>query len=245
MNKNMQETKTNEQETQEAIQVLPKLRPKMHVLCEELLKGTGQIEAHKIAGFKGKNDQCRAVRMNYILKDTKAQEYLRIRTTQIQAKINEITDATVIKTVQEIARIGYCDPKNIFDADGNMLEVPKIDENTRRAIASVEVETRTTKAGEEIKTQRLKFWNKNDALQKIGVYLGILVERKDIRSTKTTVETLDLSKVTNDDLAELSNRLKKVQALSGKSVSPVEKEHITALVKTEQKEQLTEKMNSN
>jgi phage terminase small subunit len=170
-------------ESQELIEYeekLPHLLPKLEKLMELVLSGENYAKAHEIAGYKAKTTQARYQAVCDYFNNPLVAKYVEIRRKQIAEKIQKQTEVTILRTVTELARIGYADPKDLFDENGDLIEIKNINEDTRRAIASVEVETRNEGKGEDkqvVNTTKIKFWNKNDALKTIATHLGMLVER--------------------------------------------------------------------
>ena len=176
MTENIQNTVVDIMETTENTEKLPRLRPKLRNCIESVLSGENYAVAHKNAGFKAKNEQARYQAVCDYLNIPIVRQYVSIRDKQIQALIQANTQVTIERTLKELARLGYSNAKNLLDDNGNMKAVKDLDEDTARAIASIEVEQR-----KDGTVTKVKLWNKNDALKSIATYLGMLVERKDIR----------------------------------------------------------------
>lgn len=166
-----------------------------------VVNGKAQDAAYIEAGFKAKNnDIARALASRMLTKENIA-KYFALQSAKLQKAIETKTEVSVLKTVSELARIGYCDPVNIFDEGGNLKEIKDMDENTRRAIASVEVRTETREGVKTAEIAKIRFWNKNDALKTIATYLGILVEKHEHSGTLVVKELKDLPK---DELLKLA-----------------------------------------
>jgi len=172
MVENTPNTKNIPEETKENPQELPKIRPKLAKLCEEIIKGNTYAKAHKLAGYKGNTEQARYTAVTVMLRNDDVRQYLETRQAQELAKMQRETSATTIRTALELARIAYADPGRLFDDNGNLKKVADMDESMRRAIASIEVDIKGT--------EKIKLWNKNDALKTLSTYLGMLIERKEI-----------------------------------------------------------------
>jgi len=109
----------------------------------------------------------------------------------VKAEIAAATRAQSIRcgakadaVIQEIARIAFFDPLDLFDPQTNNLRHPRqIPIDTRRCIASVKVsrERRSTTGDGRTRTNvveslvEYKFWPKNDALGKLASHLGLNV----------------------------------------------------------------------
>jgi phage terminase small subunit len=200
-NLSIENTNTVETNAQE----LPTLRPKLQKLIELVLSDENYAKAHEIAGYKAKTTQARYQAVCDYLNDPIVSKYVEIRRKQISDKIQKQTEVTILRTISELARISYADPKNLFNEDGSAKDIAEIDEDTRRAIASVEVEETFIGRGETRThagyTKKIKFWNKNDALKTVAQYLGMLIERKEISST---VVYRELEKITDKDLLDVT-----------------------------------------
>jgi len=77
-------------------------------------------------------------------------------------------DATVERIAEEICRIAFCDPADLFDQDGRLRQNKDLPPHVRAAVASVE-----TVRGGGIK---VKLWNKNAALDSLGRWRRMFVE---------------------------------------------------------------------
>jgi phage terminase small subunit len=76
---------------------------------------------------------------------------------------------SVERTLREIARVAYSDPGRYYRADGTMKPIVEWDDDMRAAVAQVETETRADGAC----ITKLKFWNKNEGLEKAMKHLGL------------------------------------------------------------------------
>ena len=96
---------------------------------------------------------------------------------------------TVERTMQEIARLAYSDPRKLFDKQGKLIPIHELDDDTAAAIASVEVEENYSGRGEERElagfTKKIKAWDKNTALGHAVKVLGMATEK--VEHTGTVV----------------------------------------------------------
>jgi len=168
-----------------------------------LVNGKSQREAFIEAGYKGKNEAIIDSLASRLLSNEKVAKYYELQSEKLRKAIESKTEVSVLKTVSELARIGYADPINIFDDGGNLKEIKDMDENIRRAIASVEVRTETREGIKTAEIAKIKFWNKNEALKTIATYLGILVERHEVNGTLVVKELKDLPQSELLKLAEM------------------------------------------
>jgi hypothetical protein len=96
----------------------------------------------------------------------------------VETRIAEVVQEAELNTTRwakEMAAIGHLDPGELYDAQGNLIPVHQLPEHVRRAIASVEIEHRTSGKGDDretVVTQKVKMNDKNAALANIGRHLG-------------------------------------------------------------------------
>lgn len=92
----------------------------------------------------------------------------------------EALGLTPARILLELGRIALADIGQAFDAEGRLLPLHEMPEDVRRAIAAIEVEEIFTGRGEDRVfvgvLRKVKFWNKDKALQTIATHLGMLVE---------------------------------------------------------------------
>jgi len=81
--------------------------------------------------------------------------------------------------LNEIACVAFIDPINLFDDNGDILPINEMDERTRRAIASLEIENVT---GSQAKTKKIKLWPKPTALEQLSKYRGLFARDNDQRN---------------------------------------------------------------
>lgn len=88
----------------------------------------------------------------------------------------EISGLTVDRTLKEVARLAYFDPRKLYTEDGNLKPVSEWDDDTAAGIASIEVLEEFEGRGEDRVaiglTKKLKVWDKNAALDKAMKHLG-------------------------------------------------------------------------
>lgn len=101
--------------------------------------------------------------------------------TRRQAELRERFAVTQEKVIEHLARIAFNDPREAFDAQGNLLPIHELQAHVASAIASVETEENVKRIGDvEVKTgttRKLKFWSKTEALRDLGRFLGLFTDR--------------------------------------------------------------------
>lgn len=76
---------------------------------------------------------------NRMLKNVKVQTYLAARKAEVVAKLDENHGLTAERVLKELAAVALFDPAKMYDENGALLPVNRMDEMTRRAIAGVDV----------------------------------------------------------------------------------------------------------
>ena len=103
--------------------------------------------------------------------------------TAAAKKIAFSADLSAERWAAELACIAHFDPRELYDAAGNLIPLHLLPEHVRRAIASVE-----PVADGSVK---VKMWDKNTALANIGKHLG-LFERGNMRKSEPIHVTVTL-----------------------------------------------------
>lgn len=140
--------------------------------AQELAKGSAIGAAYNEAGYIG--NPSAATRLYKNVKITERVRYL-------QASAAERVGVTIEGVLLEMKRIATSDPRKLFDMNGNLLRIEELDDDTARAIASIEVVTKPVAGGEKGEVEhvhKIKSWDKNTALDKLAKHLGILSDGK-------------------------------------------------------------------
>lgn len=90
-------------------------------------------------------------------------------TGELQAEAEKVAEEAhidTVKTLREVSRILYADPARLFDANGVMLPIDLMDEDTRGAIASFELD-------QDGRPAKVKFWPKIEAASLAMKHLGL------------------------------------------------------------------------
>jgi phage terminase small subunit len=95
------------------------------------------------------------------------------RIAELRGPALEKAKVAVERTLLEIARIAYADPRKLFREDGTLKAVHELDDETAAMVASMEREE--IKVGERVvgHTRRIRLWDKNAALEKAMKHLGL------------------------------------------------------------------------
>jgi phage terminase small subunit len=81
-------------------------------------------------------------------------------------------DLTIERTLREVARLAFFDPRKLYDEEGKLKAVHELDDDTAAALAGVEVDEIGVEGVVIGQTKKLKHCDKNAALEKAMKHLG-------------------------------------------------------------------------
>lgn len=151
-----------------------------------ITNGGNATQAAITAGYSAKTAQPAASRL---LSNVIVKQAINARL----AKVAAITGLTTERTLQEVARIAYSDPRKLFAHDGTLRPVREWDDDTAAFVASVESEQSKTvvRDSQEIeesgKVNKLKLWDKNAALVSAMKFAGLFREDNAQRGEPVTI----------------------------------------------------------
>ena len=148
---------------------MPALRnPTIEAFAQGVACGKPQQRAFREAGFDVRNHEFAVV----------------AKRPEVAARIRELiaerlaaAGVTAERTKAEIARIAYHDVRKIFDEEGNLLPVHKLDDDTAAGITSIKVETVYRGRGENaipVTVMQYKFAPKMEALGLLAKHFKIV-----------------------------------------------------------------------
>lgn len=153
---------------------MTKLPPKYERLCQEFLVDANQTQAAIRAGYSPKSAKVTASRIF-------ARPEVQRRLVELIKKQAKRTGVSADRTLREVGLIAHSDIGDVLDFRGNTLTLrrPKdIPKRARRAIASVKVrrvvDLSSAEEPREVEVVEFKFWNKNDALDKLMKHFGLV-----------------------------------------------------------------------
>ena len=134
-----------------------------------LNNGGNALKAAVEAGFSEKTAGQAGYRM---LKNVEVLNLIKQR----RGALIEKMELTTERTLREIARLAYVDPRKFFHADGTPKHIQELDDDTAAALAGMEVTEEWTGTGEgRVQTgvtKKYKLADKNAALEKAMKHLG-------------------------------------------------------------------------
>jgi phage terminase small subunit len=152
-----------------SIEVAPgRLTARQERFVHEYPKDCNGTQAAIRAGYAEKSAEVQATRL---LGDPKILRQLR----QVQGRALRRADITADRVLREYAAIGFFDPAEIFDDQGQLLAVREMPAGARQAIAGIEIEELHDRGGRSIgRLHKLRFAPKVPALDALAQHLGIL-----------------------------------------------------------------------
>jgi phage terminase small subunit len=148
------------------------MTPKQARFVEEYLVDLNATQAFIRAGYtaRGNAAEVNAARL--------------LRKAQVQSAISEAmqarrqrTEVTADRVVKELARLAFLDPGKLFNADGAPLRVADLDEDTRRALAGLDVVAVGNSDVGVGQVLKLKLADKPRVLELLMRHLGMFTEK--------------------------------------------------------------------
>jgi phage terminase small subunit len=135
-----------------------------------LANGRNATEAAITAGFSRHSAHTRGLEL---VKDRETAALIEAT----HAELSAITGLDQERTLREVARLSYADPRKMFRPDGTLIPVHELDDDVAATVASIEheTETETSEDGESTTTRlaKVKVWDKNAALEKAMKFHGL------------------------------------------------------------------------
>lgn len=150
-----------------------------------------------------------AIRAGYSEKTAYSSGQRLLKNVEIQAKIQEAMNERAKRTeidqdrvLKELGRLGFSDIRKYFKDDGSLKNIADLEEDAAAAVSSVEVDELFDGSGKDrVKigyTRKIKFWDKNSALEKIGKHLKMFTEK--VEHTGKDGEPIKIQELTNEEL---------------------------------------------
>lgn len=150
-----------------------KLTEKQKKFCKEYIIDLNATQAAIRAGYSEKT--ARTIAAENLAKPN-IQNYI----SGLQKELQKKTAVTQERVVQELAKIAFLNPKNLYNEDGSVKSIQDLDDETASAIAGIDTNTTTNKDGSEYESRKIKLCCKNSALDKLCKHLGIYNEKLEL-----------------------------------------------------------------
>lgn len=162
---------------------MPKLNDRQRRFCDEYLKDLNATQAAIRAKYSSKTAGQIGERL---LRNVEVAKYLKERMAD-REKRTEITQDMVLR---EYARIGFFDPRKLFDETGRPLPIGQLDDDTAAVISGVDVATIGNAEQGVGEILKLKLADKKGALDSIARHLGMFNDKLDLGVTKELADKI-------------------------------------------------------
>ena len=156
------------------------LTAKQANFADEYLVDFNAVRAYRAAYPGCKSDNTAGVEGHRLLKNPKIADYIQKRMQDRQDR-TEITQDRVLK---EYAKLGFFDPRKLFNGDGSPVPIQALDDDTAAAIAGLDVMEIWEGRGDDRQfvgyLKKYKIANKIGALDSIAKHLGMFIDRQEI-----------------------------------------------------------------
>lgn len=141
-----------------------------------------------------------------LLKDVRIKQAIEHAQKAIISQIQAETGITLERTLREIARLAFFDPRKMFDKDGKPLQIQDLDDDTAAAIAGVDVLEEYIGSGKDRVfvglTKKYKLTDKKASLDMLMKHLGGFKEDNE-QGAKAAVDAAAAAKMTGDEAYKL------------------------------------------
>lgn len=172
--------------------------------CDEYLIDFNASRAYKTAYKSCKSDLTARTNASKLLTKTNIQKYI----SEKQKEIEEKTEITQKKIIQELAKIALFNIKDIYNENGTLKKVTELDDDTAKAISGVKIlqkagamEISLSKTNDEIplehipeQTVEFKTNDKTRALELLGKHLGMFKENVNLTQDKPFEVNINVKK---------------------------------------------------
>jgi phage terminase small subunit len=149
------------------------LTPNQRKFVTEYLKDGNATQAAIRAGYaKGSAGQIAAK----LLKIAKLKAEIELGQAKVIEKIQADTGITLERTLRELARLAFFDPRKLFDAQGNPIPIQELDDDTAASVSGLDVTEEFEGTGRERvfvgHTKKYKLADKRASIDMLMKHLG-------------------------------------------------------------------------
>ena len=156
------------------------LTAKQANFADEYLVDFNAVRAYRAAYPGCKSDNTAGVEGHRLLKNPKIADYIQKRMQDRQVR----TEITQDRVLREYAKLGFFDPRKLFNGDGSPVPIQDLDDDTAAAIAGLDVMEIWEGRGDDRQfvgyLKKYKIANKIGALDSIAKHLGMFIDRQEI-----------------------------------------------------------------
>jgi phage terminase small subunit len=164
--------------------------PKHEAFSQGLAKGLSASEAYVAAGYKESRSAASRLSTNVNVE---------ARIAELVNKGAEKAGTSIAHVLSELTRLGFSDIRKAFTESGSILPPAEWDDDFAAAVAGIEVVSRNTNEKDDEgrmvieHVHKIKFWDKNSALEKLAKHLGMFIDRTELTGANGgPIETVDL-----------------------------------------------------
>lgn len=165
------------------------LTPKKARFAKEYLaNGLNATEAAKASGFSVKTAYSQGQRL---LKDVEVARLIASQTEKVMTKL----DISVERTLNEVGRLAFLDVRKLFESDGSLKQIDKLDDDSAACIAGLEVSDIWDSGEGEQKSiigtlKKIKLSDKGAALDKLMRYHSLYKDKVEVSLDSELAEAL-------------------------------------------------------
>ncbi|OQC08303.1 MAG: Terminase small subunit [Candidatus Cloacimonetes bacterium ADurb.Bin088] len=156
------------------------LTAKQANFADEYLVDFNAVRAYRAAYPGCKSDNTAGVEGHRLLKNPKIADYIQKRMQDRQVR----TEITQDRVLREYAKLGFFDPRKLFNGDGSPVPIQDLDDDTAAAIACLDVlEVYEGTGADRVFTgyiKKYKIANKIGALDSMAKHLGLFIDRQEV-----------------------------------------------------------------
>ena len=160
------------------------LTPKQELFAQKYVETGNASEAYRLSYAAG---NMKPETVNRTAKELLDNPKIAARLAELAARQLKRHDVTIDRVLAEYAKLAFLDIRKAFDADGNLIPIHALDDDTAAAIAGLEVDKKVSKTTDEngdpvveSYLHKIKLSDKKGALDSLAKHLGMFVDRTEI-----------------------------------------------------------------
>lgn len=162
---------------------MPKLTHKQEKACQAYIELGDKSAAYR-ASYNCSNMKPESV--NRKACELFKRDKIRSRVDELQKEISWRNKLTIDSIIHELKKIILFNPKDLFDAEGELKNMVELPDEIATAISSIDVNL-IDSGGIIKRSSKIRFYNKLDALEKLAKHLGFYEKDHRQRDQEKTV----------------------------------------------------------
>jgi len=158
------------------------LNPKHKAFADNLLKDPKRNRRRAYKKVYGKNikDAVADAAASRLLRNVKVQQYIE----SVEKEVTDDVQVTNVRIIQEYAKIAFLDPRKLFDEDGSLKNIHKIEDDTAAVIAGLDCENLFEGKGKDREfvgtLKKIKLVDKKGALDSLSRIRGMFQDKVEV-----------------------------------------------------------------